>query len=173
VIRESDGGDTEQVTNRPFSTRQTGGATVSLMRDDCGFTLLEVLVAMVIAAAMSAVLLETALTGVRTVRDAGAYETAAALARSHLALLGRDPADDAADQHGADGPFDWSVRITPEAVVDRGTGIVNRFIHRNESRVTLYAINVVVSWRSEGHRRELTVATQRVGFAPPPRAEFP
>lgn len=143
------------------------------MRDEGGFTLLEVLVAMLIAAAMFAVLLETALTGVRTVRVAGAYETAITLARSHLAMLGRNPADEAADQHGSDGPFDWRVRITPEAVADRGTGIVNRFLHRNEARVGLYAISVVVSWRSEGHRRELRVDTKRLGFVPPPQAETP
>jgi prepilin-type N-terminal cleavage/methylation domain-containing protein len=143
------------------------------MRHEGGFTLLEVLVAMLIAGAMLAVLVETALTGVRTVRDAGAYETAIALTRSRLAMLGRNPAEDAADQHGSDGPFDWRVRITPEAVVDRGTGIVNRFLHRNDARVTLYAISVVVSWRSEGHPRELRVDTKRLGFVTPPQVETP
>ena len=78
------------------------------MRDERGFTLLEVMVASVIAAVMFGVLLQIGLNGLRTVRNAGAYETAMALARSHLAMLGRNMADAAADSHGSDGPFDWT-----------------------------------------------------------------
>src|SRR5277367_3089584 len=119
------------------------------MRDERGFTLLEVMVASLIAAAVFAVLLQTALNGIRTVRGAGAYQTAMALARSHLAMLGRNPADEGGDLHGKDGPFDWRAQVTPEAAVDPGPGIVNWFQHRNEARVTLYAVSVIVSWQSE------------------------
>jgi prepilin-type N-terminal cleavage/methylation domain-containing protein len=143
------------------------------MRDERGFTLLEVMVAALIAAAVFAVLLPTGLTGIRTVRAAGAYETAMALARSHLAMLGRNPADESGDLHGKDGPFDWRVRVAPEAAVDPGPGIVNWFLHRDEARVTLYAVSVIVSWQSEGRRRELRLDTQRLGTAPPPPSEIP
>lgn len=138
------------------------------MRDDRGFTLLEILVATVIAAAMFAVLLQTALSGIRTVRTAGAYETAMALARSHLAMLGRNVADNAGDQHGSDGPFDWRVHMKPEAVASSGAGIVNWYLHKDEPHATLYDVNVTVSWQSEGRRRELSVTTKRLGFAVPP-----
>jgi prepilin-type N-terminal cleavage/methylation domain-containing protein len=138
------------------------------MRDERGFTLLEVMVAALIAAAMFAVLLQTGLTGIRTVRGAGAYETAMSLVRSHLAMLGSNPAEETADLRGRDGPFDWRVEVTPEAALNPGAGIVNWFQHRNEARVTLYAVSVIVSWQSEGHRRELRIDTQRLGTAPPP-----
>jgi general secretion pathway protein I len=141
------------------------------MRDERGFTLLEVLVAAVIAALMFGVLLQTELNEVRTVRNAGAYETAMALARSHLAMLGRNLADAAADSHGSDGPFDWRIRVKPEAVADYGSGIVNWFLHRNEPRPTLYAVSIIVSWRSDGSPREVRLDTQRLGFAPSPPPE--
>jgi prepilin-type N-terminal cleavage/methylation domain-containing protein len=143
------------------------------MRDERGFTLLEVMVAALIAVAVFAALQQAALTGIRTVRGAGAYQTAMALARSHLAMLGRNPADEGGDLHGSDGPFDWRARVAPEATVDPGAGIVNWFQHRNEARVTLYAVSVIVSWQSEGHRRELRLDTQRLGTAPPPAPETP
>ena len=138
------------------------------MRDDRGFTLLEILVATVIAAAMFAVLLETALSGVRTVRAAGAYETAMALARSHLAMLGRNVADNAGDSHGSDGPFEWRIKVTPQEVASSGPGIVNWFLHKDEAHATLYDVTATISWRSEGRQRELTVTTKRLGFALPP-----
>jgi general secretion pathway protein I len=143
------------------------------MRDERGFTLLEVLVASVIAAVVFGVLLRSALSDIGTARNAGAYETAAALARSHLALLGRDMATVAPDQHGSDGPFEWRVRVTREAVADVGGGIVNWYLHKDEARAALYAVGVSVSWQSEGRRHELHLDTQRLGFAPPPPPDAP
>ena len=138
------------------------------MRNERGFTLLEVLIASVIAAAVFGVLLRSAMSGISTARDAGAYETAVALARSHLALLGRDMASLPADQHGSDGPFEWRVRLTREAVADPGAGIVNWYLHKDEPRAALYAVSVSIAWQSEGRRHELDIETQRLGFAPPP-----
>src|SRR5580692_1505177 len=115
-------------------------------RDAPGFTLLEV---------VFAALLQSALSGIGTARDAGAYETAVALARSHLALLGRDMANVAADQEGRDGPYDWRVHVTREAIADPGAGIVNWYLHKDEARPALYAVGISISWQSEGRRREL------------------
>ncbi len=143
------------------------------MRNERGFTLLEVLVASVIAAAVFGVLLRSAMTGISTAREAGSYETAVALARSHLALIGRDMANLPADQHGSDGPFEWRVRVTRQAVADSGAGIVNWYLHKDEAHAALYAVNISVAWLSEGRRHELNVDTQRLGFAPPPPPDMP
>jgi general secretion pathway protein I len=154
-------------------SRDDHGLAVPPTRDERGFTLLEVLIATLIAAAMFAVLLQTALSGIRTVRNAGDYETAMALARSHVAMLGRDMADAPADSHGSDGPFDWRVRVTREAVASSGAGIVNWFLHKDEAHAALYAVSVTVSWRLEGQQRALHIDTKRLGYALPPPPETP
>lgn len=139
------------------------------MHDERGFTLLEVLVASLIVALAFGVLLPAAVSGIATVRNAGAYETAMALARSHLAMLGRNMANVAAASQGSDGPFDWQIRVTPEAVASPGAGIVNWFLHKDEPRATLYTVSVTVSWGAEGQRREFHIDTQRLGFALAPQ----
>ena len=138
------------------------------MSDERGFTLLEVLIASVIAAVVFGVLLLTALNALGTVRNAGAYETALSLARSHLAMLGRNMANVPADSHGSDGPFYWQVRVKPEAVANPGPGIVAWYEHRNQLRATLYAVRIIILWQADGHRHQLHVETQRLGFALPP-----
>jgi len=138
------------------------------MRDERGFTLLEVLVASVIAALAFGVLLPAAVGGIATVRNAGHYETAMTLARSHLALLGRNMATVAEASHGSDGPYDWEVRVTPESVAGSGGGIVNWYLHKDEPSATLYGVSVIVSWQTGDRRREVRIDTQRLGFALPP-----
>lgn len=137
------------------------------MRDERGFTLLEVLIAAVIATVMFGVLLQTTVSGIRTVRGARSYEFAMALAQSHLAMLGRNMATVAPESQGRDGPFDWRVNVRPEAVTSPGPGIVNWFLHRDEARTTLYAVSISVSWEAEGQRRSVLLDTQRLGFAVP------
>jgi general secretion pathway protein I len=143
------------------------------MSNERGFTLLEVLIASAIAAAMFGVLLQSAVSGVETVRNAGAYEAAVALARSHLALLGRNVADEPTDSHGNDGPFDWHIRIVPQRAAYTGSGIVNWFRHKDEKQPTLYDVSLVVSWLAAGHRREVQIDTQRLGFALPAAPDPP
>jgi len=61
------------------------------MRPDCrqpGFTLLEVLVALVIAALAMGVLFSGAVSGLRAARLGGHYAEALSRARSHLAAIG-------------------------------------------------------------------------------------
>jgi general secretion pathway protein I len=141
------------------------------MGDERGFTLLEMLIALAIATAMLGVLLPEAVNAIATARNAGLYETAVALARSHLAMLGRNMADAPPTSTGRDGPFAWRVQVKPEATASPGPGIVNWYLHSNEMRATLYDVRVIVSWEIDGHRRALRIETQRLGFAPPPSAQ--
>jgi prepilin-type N-terminal cleavage/methylation domain-containing protein len=137
------------------------------MRDERGFTLLEVLIAVVIATVVFGALMQASLSGIRLTRSAGGYEMAIALARSHLAMLGRNMATVPPDSHGQDGPFEWRIRVTPEATDNPGAGIVNWFQHKDEARTTLYAVSIVISWSADGRRPSLRLTTQRLGFAPP------
>lgn len=138
------------------------------MNDERGFTLLEMLIALAIATAVLGVLLPGAVSAIATARSARSYETAVALARSHLALLGRNMAYVPPVSSGRDGPFDWRVQLKPEATASPGPGIVDWYLHSTEMRATLYHVGVVVSWQADGHRRSLHIETQRLGFAPPP-----
>jgi len=134
-------------------------------RGQCGFTLLEVLIAFVIAAAAMGVLFNTALSGVVTVRNAALYETALALAQSRLALAGRFIAQPGVSE-GQDGPFRWRVQVSPVATSARApdSGILGR--QTAQMRATLYSVTAVVGWRSEGHAREVRLETRRLGFEP-------
>lgn len=141
------------------------------MSNDRGFTLLEVLVALAIAAMTFGVLLSTELNGIRTVRSAGAYEAAMELARSHLAMLGPNMANVPPEQYGQDGAFVWHVRIRPEAVAHSGAATAQLFLHANELRATLYAVGITVSWRSDGRDQNLYLNTQRLGFVALPQQQ--
>jgi len=138
------------------------------MSNDRGFTLLEVLVALAIAAMTFGLLLSTELNGIRAVRDAGTYEAAMQLARSHLAMLGPNMANVPPEQHGQDGAFIWHIRVRPEAVAHAGAATAQLFPHANELRATLYGVGLTVSWRSDGREQNLYLNTQRLGFVPLP-----
>jgi general secretion pathway protein I len=130
-----------------------------------GFTLLEVLVAFVIAAAALGVLFNTALSGVATVRNAALYQTALALAQSHLTLASQTVAAEGVSE-GDDGPFRWRVRVSRVANAMNAPGAMNRVRQVGQMRATLYSVTATVGWRSEGHGREVHLETRRLGFEP-------
>lgn len=131
-----------------------------------GFTLLEVLVAFVIAAMALGVLFNTALSGAATVRNAGLYETALALAQSRLALQGRFVMREGVSE-GEDGPFRWRVQTTRVAEASGQPGLVNWARQAGQMRPILYRVTTTVGWRSEGRSREVRLDTQRLGFGLP------
>ncbi len=105
---------------------------------DEGFTLIEVLVAFVIATVALAVMVHAAVDGLRGATLAGRYQEAMARARSHLAAVGDAPTP--GDRQGDEGDgFHWHVRIAPLA-----TATLAR-----QGQATLLAVNVAISW---GHR---------------------
>ena len=133
-------------------------------RED-GFTLLEVLVAFIIAALAVAALLQGAAGGLQGTRVAAHYQEAVARAQSRLAALsaglqaGNQGASDAGGDDG--GGFLWraSVQAGPAVAVPHpGTQGIDR--------VVLYAVTVSVSWRMDGGARQVTLSTQRLGVAP-------
>src|SRR5438309_6763718 len=87
-----------------------------LISRDNGFTLLEVLVALAIAALALIAMFRAGGEGLVAVGTASRYEEALQRAQSHLAAVGRDAALLQGDSEGEDGGgFRWRLRIAPVA----------------------------------------------------------
>ncbi len=128
--------------------------------DDAGFTLLEVLVAFVIAALALGVLFEGVVEGLRSTRVADRTEEALTRARSHLAAVGHGVALRPITQEGEDGTsFHWSLRIVPERSASGSGG-------PQAPRLVLYAVQVTESWPDAGSgdgTRAVVLRTERLG----------
>ena len=126
---------------------------------DSGFTLLEALVAFIIAALALGALTQGALGGLRATAAAAHTEEALSRARSHLAGVG--PGLQAGETTGDDGGgFAWRMLVQPMATTARPRGEEGRPSVR---RATLYSVTVAVSWRLDGGQREVVLATSRLG----------
>jgi general secretion pathway protein I len=116
---------------------------------EAGFTLLEVMVAFVIAALASIVLYKAGFSGAAAAATAARYQEAVVRAQSRLASLGTLTTLQAEQLSGDDGSgFHWQITIVPEGSRD-GLG--------------LYALRVVESFGN----RHVTLITERLG--PPAR----
>lgn len=139
-------------------------------RPNGGFTLLEVLIAFIIAAIALGVLFGGALEGIRASRVAIGYEEAVARARSHLAASSVTPI--AGDQNGDDGSgFRWRVQVR---LIDRaqpqppaGSTAERALLAPPPERaptadpaIGLYAITVWISWREGGQAREVRLDSE-------------
>ena len=135
-----------------------------------GFTLLEALVAFILASLALGILFDGTLAGLRAVSVASRTEDALSRARSHLeaAATALGSAGDIA-QEGDDGDgFHWSLGIHP----------VGRATVRRENRVgidptvstelTLYRLDVTVSF--EGGARTVHLTTERLVIGTPQAA---
>ena len=88
----------------------------SIKRQQQGFTLLEVIVAVVIAALCLAALSQVFATGVRAASTSSDYMRAMTLAQSLLAGVGVEKATSDGSESGtsSDGRLTWTVTISPE-----------------------------------------------------------
>jgi general secretion pathway protein I len=128
------------------------------MKDDRGFTLIEVLVAFIIAALALAVLARAGMDGIRGATRSGRYQEALVRAQSHLAAIGDNPVP--SDRQGDEGDgYHWRVRIAPIAdsalgQTERRTLVVSLSGTASAPRphVTLMAVSVAISWGGERHR---------------------
>jgi general secretion pathway protein I len=135
-------------------------------RGQAGFTLLEVLVALLIAGLALGVLFQGTITGLAATARAGRYEEAVERARSHLAALadtGRlGPVDDQGDDGGG---YRWQHRV---AVITTAASALGK-LRANQpagAPITLYAVSVAVTWTEDGRARGVALATQRLGMSP-------
>jgi general secretion pathway protein I len=131
-----------------------------------GFTLLEVLVAFVIAALALGVMFDAVLGGLRATQTASQYQEAVSLARSHLASVG--PGDLAGKEtQGDDGRgFHYKLRIVPAGTVTLARAANEDPQSDASKQATLYTISVTVSWKSDLGERQVRLDTRRIGNGP-------
>jgi general secretion pathway protein I len=134
--------------------------------DDAGFVLLEVVIAFVIAALALGVLYQAALAGLNASRVAAQYEQALSRARSRLVIAEHGSPLVPGTMQGDDGGgFHWRLHVTPidSTVVQAFDPLGLR--QAPDYRLTLYALNVWVSWDDFGAERSVRLDTQQIGQA--------
>jgi general secretion pathway protein I len=133
----------------------------------CGFTLLEVLIALAIAGIALGVLFSAGLTGVRATQAASHYEQAVARARSHLTLAVHASPLVAGDWQGDDGGgFTWHLRVAP--ITSTAVQPLYAVTPRKSSTfpISLYAVSVWIGWHDGERTREVRLDTDQIGQAP-------
>ncbi len=129
---------------------------------DAGFTLLEVLVAFVIAALAMGALFGGTVSGLDATSVAARYDEAISLARSHLASIGHGAAVAVQETSGAEGEgFTWHLRVREAGSRQLGLSDQDRANDLKPSRAVLYDIVVTESWKAGGRQRQVSLATRR------------
>jgi general secretion pathway protein I len=140
-----------------------------MRREPHGFTLLEVLVALLIAGFALGALFSGAVTGLRSAKLSLDYAEAVSRARSHLAVVGIGAPLVAGTQQGDDGQgFAWRVAVRPLATttLQNTSALTSAMTAR---RVSLFAVSVVITWAKDGGQRQVELTTERIGPAPAAR----
>ena len=126
-----------------------------------GFTLLEVVVALAIAAVALVGLFQAGSGGLFAVDTAARAQEAIQRAQSHLAAVGRDAAlvqGDFPDDDG--GGYRWRLRVRPVA-----THRASASGGGSAALPTLYDVEVAVSWLGRSTDRSVVLKTLRLGAA--------
>jgi prepilin-type N-terminal cleavage/methylation domain-containing protein len=129
-----------------------------------GFTLLEVIIALVIAGMAAVALFEAAGSGLHATQTAAMYDQAIVRARSRLAAAAHATRLLPADQRGDDGGgFQWHTRVAPVASASvRAVGLAGPQGGKAYP-VVLYAITVWIGWNDGGSERQVRLETEQIG----------
>jgi prepilin-type N-terminal cleavage/methylation domain-containing protein len=126
-----------------------------------GFSLLEVLIALVIAGIALATVFQAAAETIRSSTTTAHYQQAVSRARSHIDGIGANLV--AGDQEGDDGGgFRWHtlVRVVDSTGKQDTTG---KPVPNTDSLIiTLYAVTVWIVWRDGPHERMVRLDSQRL-----------
>ncbi len=136
------------------------------MRAERGFTLLELLVAFVIAALALGALFNGASGGLRSVAVSNRYQEALSRARSRLATVGHGLILAPLHQSGDDGSgFHWTLEIE---VTDRATPQRQpaNDVQGLSPHIALYSVQVSESWMGDSGPRHVSLQTERVALTP-------
>jgi len=127
---------------------------------DSGFTLLEVVVALAIAALAIVGLFQAASGGLLAVNTAGRVEEAVQRAQSHLAAVGRSAAliqGEFTDDDG--GGYHWRLRARPVASRQVAAADGNPTV---PASATLFDVEVAISWPGPRGERSVVLKTMRL-----------
>ena len=129
-----------------------------------GFTLLEVLVALIIAGAAAAALFNGVGTGLHATQTAGFYDQAIVRAKSRLAAAAHGTKLLPGDWRGDDGGgFHWRLRVAPVArAAVRPVGLIGPRA-ASSMAVILYSVTVWIGWSDGGVERDVRLDTEQVG----------
>jgi general secretion pathway protein I len=131
---------------------------------ESGFTLLEVLIAFVIAALALGVLLSAGLGGLRAEQAASQYEQAVSRARSRLTAAVHASPLTGGDWRGDDGGgFTWHLRVAPIASTTVRPEYAATPRGLSTFPVTLYSVAVVIAWHDGNTIRQVHLETQQIG----------
>jgi general secretion pathway protein I len=128
------------------------------MRDTRGFTLLEVLIAFVIAALALGVMFEAAVGALHASHTAAQYDEAVTRARSRLAMATSGGALMPGDWTGDDGGgYRWHLHIAPIASSTPNPGV------GSPMPLALYSVSVTVTWPDGDQTREVRLVSEQIG----------
>ena len=131
-----------------------------------GFTLLEVVVALVIAGMAAGALMVAVGSGLHATQTASMYDQAIVRAKSRLAAATHGTKLTPGDRRGDDGGgFRWRLRVVPVAsAAVRPIGLVGPRAAASIG-VVLYGVSVWIAWNDGSTEREVRLDTQQVGGA--------
>jgi general secretion pathway protein I len=133
------------------------------MRRDSGFTLLEVLIAFILAALAIGVLYGGTVTGLDATAVSAKYDEAVSLARSHLDTIGHGAAIALQEVSGADGDgFTWHLRIRRAGSRTLSLSDQDRANDIKPASAILFDVIVTESWKVGGQERHVTLASRRI-----------
>lgn len=118
-----------------------------------GFSLLEVLVATGLMAALAAILLQVMTVGLRAQKASLNQARALEVASLVLQEYSREALLAPGVFQGSQGPFAYVVRITPQYQMAAGRA--------ESTRITCYLLNVSISWQEKGRPKSVELSTLR------------
>jgi general secretion pathway protein I len=122
-----------------------------------GFTLLEVMVATAITGLALVGLFKAGSAGVFASDVATRVEQAVERAQSHMAAFGREGAVTASEMEDDDGGgYHWHLRAVPLASEQLARS-------GNAPSISLFDVQVMISWRASGRNRSVVLTTRRIG----------
>jgi general secretion pathway protein I len=129
-----------------------------------GFTLLEVIIALIIAGMAAVALFEAVGTGLHATQTASMYDQAIVRAKSRLAAAVHGTRLVPGIHTGDDGGgFRWRVRVAPVASTSvRPVGLAGPRA-ATAYPVVLYGVTVWVGWNDGGTERQIRLDTEQVG----------